>query len=750
MNKSLRNSAIRGLLFAAVLTLTGCGGGAGTEQNPTQQTPDPTPTATTGTVGLFVTDAPSDRFDKILVQVTQVDMLGGGQPVTVFEGDATVDLRQLENNAELLSITEDVPPGDYSKLRMYVADIALVDVDTDGETILEEIHPKIPANGKIELNPRGPLAVVAGETLLLQIDIDAEKSIKYHETGNGEWRFRPVVFVKSDDLDDFERLTRIYGRIDEIDNEAMNLRLCQTELLSDDDDDDDYGEHEHCVEVAVLEDTGIFGDTGDPIDFSELAADEFATVAGFVKGDDENDANEDSDDDVIVIDAAVVMQGEKGTFSQYKGRVEKGLDTGTGEFTIDLDRDQGIEADGALLSLFQEGTRVFDKHGMPLEPAAIAPDVRGYFEGRLVLSDDDPDVLRTALIVLEIAPEGDEVLRGEIATVHDDGLVLMTDQGDRCVETEDDTEIFLIRPDEGNGIRSERGRLEDLAPGQSVDVYGEEEDDGCFEAETVIVDLTVDAVPPENRAPVANAGDDSTVDAGASVMLDGSGSMDPDGDMLTYDWTFAAPDGSAAELVDADMAMPSFTTDVVGDYVAELTVSDGELSDSDSVTVSAVDAMQNQAPVADAGADQAVDVGAAVSLDGSESFDADGDTLTYSWRLEVPMGSEAMLDDASSPAPGFTADVAGTFAAVLVVNDGTVDSEPDEVVVSVAEAAQAPDGETLYNENCDRCHASFANAPNWTAAQIQGAINDDAGGMGALDLMAEEIEAIAEALAARP
>lgn len=766
MNIAWRNNMLRGLLYVAIVTLTGCGG-AGTTENPAPQPPDSTNNATTGSVGIFLTDAPTDRFDKVLFQVTQVDLLGSGPAVTVFSGDVTVDLRQLEDSGELLSLTDNVPPGTYSKLRMYVEDIVLVDVDTDGETILEEIHPKIPANGKIELNPRGSLMVAAGETLLLQIDVDAEKSIKYHETGNGEWRFRPVIFVKSGDADDFGRLTRMYGRIDEIDSEEMSFRLCQTELLSDDDDDDDDSDDhendydndddENCAHVSVMEDTGLFGDTGDPIEFTALADGDFVTVAGLVRNRDDDDIESDDDDDESFdIDAVVVMQGERGTFRPYKGRVNEGLDVGTGEFTIDLDRDQGIETDGPLLALFQDGTRVFDKHGRPLDPGTIAPDVRGSFEGRLVLSDTDPDVLKTALIVLDIKPSGDEVLRGEIATLDDDGLVLMTDTGDRCVAFEDDTEVFLISPDDGNGIRSERGTLEDLAAGQSVDVYGEEEDDGCFEAETIIVDLTVDVVPPENRAPTAHAGDDAIVDAGESVMLDGSGSEDPDGDVLTYAWFLAAPDGSAAELVAADTAMPSFTADVVGDYVAELTVSDGEFSDSDSVTVTAVDPAQNQAPVADAGPDQAVDVGATVALDGTGSSDADGDTLTYSWVLESPEGSSAVLDDASSATPQFTADIAGSYVAALVVSDSAVESTADEVVITAEEVQQSLDGEMLFIDNCEMCHGvSFADAPNWTAAQIQEAIDSNRGGMRSLatrefPLTPEEIRAIADALAARP
>ena len=77
MNTSLRNITLRALLFAAIASLTACGGGAGTTDNLVEQTPPPT-----GTVGVFITDSPSDRFDKILVQVTQVDLLGRGPAVT--------------------------------------------------------------------------------------------------------------------------------------------------------------------------------------------------------------------------------------------------------------------------------------------------------------------------------------------------------------------------------------------------------------------------------------------------------------------------------------------------------------------------------------------------------------------------------------------------------------------------------------------------------------------------------------------
>jgi hypothetical protein len=60
-----------------------------------------------------------------------------------------------------------------------------------------------------------------------------------------------------------------------------------------------------------------------------------------------------------------------------------------------------------------------------------------------------------------------------------------------------------------------------------------------------------------NQPPTADAGVDQTVESGAPVSLDGSGSSDPDGDPLTYSWTQTG--GPAVTLTGADTATPSFT-----------------------------------------------------------------------------------------------------------------------------------------------------------------------------------------------
>jgi hypothetical protein len=78
---------------------------------------------------------------------------------------------------------------------------------------------------------------------------------------------------------------------------------------------------------------------------------------------------------------------------------------------------------------------------------------------------------------------------------------------------------------------------------------------------------------------------------------------------------------------------------------------------------------------ANAGAAQSVAVGAVVTLDGSASRADVGRTLTYGWTLTTrPAGSSANLSSATAAKPTFTADVAGTFVASLIVSDGRVNS----------------------------------------------------------------------------
>jgi len=176
-----------------------------------------------------------------------------------------------------------------------------------------------------------------------------------------------------------------------------------------------------------------------------------------------------------------------------------------------------------------------------------------------------------------------------------------------------------------------------------------------------------------NQAPSADAGSDEIVRRGELVSLDGSGSSDPDDDDLSYSWSFSSlPDGSTATLSSETAEQPTFTADLPGNYVLTLVVSDGTYdSDPDSVTITC-----NNPPVPCAGSDLSVSIGELVILDGICSFDADFDTITYSWTLySQPLTSTAVLNNASTRQPDITPDAAGDYAIFLVVNDGLEDSD---------------------------------------------------------------------------
>ncbi|MEW5766397.1 MAG: fibronectin type III domain-containing protein [bacterium] len=89
----------------------------------------------------------------------------------------------------------------------------------------------------------------------------------------------------------------------------------------------------------------------------------------------------------------------------------------------------------------------------------------------------------------------------------------------------------------------------------------------------------------------------------------------------------------------------------------------------------------NRPPVANAGSDQTVGLGSLVVLDGSLSSDPDGNPLTYQWTQTA--GPAVTLSNPTAQKPTFTPLTPDRYHFRLVVNDGQLDSNPDEVIITV-------------------------------------------------------------------
>ena len=166
------------------------------------------------------------------------------------------------------------------------------------------------------------------------------------------------------------------------------------------------------------------------------------------------------------------------------------------------------------------------------------------------------------------------------------------------------------------------------------------------------------------------------------MQLDGSGGNGA----VNYSWTQLA--GPAGGLIPNNQVVnPSFDAPFVSankTLTFELIVDDGagSFSDPDTVDVSVVNT--NTPPVADAGDDATVKEGAETILDGSHSFDPEGDPLGYQWMQTT--GPPVILQPSSMVAsPSFTAPfgVGNQLTFELVIDDGKEFGASDEVIVTV-------------------------------------------------------------------
>lgn len=201
-------------------------------------------------------------------------------------------------------------------------------------------------------------------------------------------------------------------------------------------------------------------------------------------------------------------------------------------------------------------------------------------------------------------------------------------------------------------------------------------------------------LPSEDDYPVAKLDAKIKAKIGAVHWFNGEQSSASFDDELLFDWRIKTkPEGSNAEMQDADQVRSYFVTDMPGDYQVTLVVTNkvNKLSSASTFDIEVTDLSTNSAPIALInGEHREFSLNEVIQLNALSSYDADGDLLTYQWEIdEQPETSNAELTISEEKYAQFQADVIGEYRIKLKVSDET-ESHESTLSVKVTDDNVAP------------------------------------------------------------
>ena len=231
---------------------------------------------------------------------------------------------------------------------------------------------------------------------------------------------------------------------------------------------------------------------------------------------------------------------------------------------------------------------------------------------------------------------------------------------------------------------------------------------------TRTLNITLDdpGSPADNSPPLCQVGIDQVAVAGDIVALDGTGTIDPDGDELVYEWSVSSRPSSAAsrDITDAELLSgATYVPTAPGIHGITLTATEADDGNDETVELSCSQHfnldVRNLPPLCPSSRPVYVSDLADVELDFSGATDPDGDELTFEWRWPLsdgePRCGDADFSSTDGPTTTVLRDQPGQHTVKVSVSDGIEECEAEIVILSTCNDEYSTELSCLQEDYAD-------------------------------------------------